>query len=378
MLKYSIVIATYNRAADLRETLTSLAGLQPDGPWEVIVVDNNSPDDTRAVVQAAAASFPVPLRYLFEREQGRSPALNCGIRAAAGAIIVTTDDDVRVPADWLNRAAEGLRASGLRLRRRPRAADLGRSAPGVAARPRRQALGGHRAARLRSGSDRVRDARTARRQHGVQAERVRARGAVRPAHRADGRDAPRPGGPRMVHPRAGSRPARLLRPGDEPSAHHPGRPAEQALFPPLVLLARHQPGAALRTFGTRHGSARADARWISRTCRTSSACRATCIARPRRHSAAGSPTRCGAAISAPSSTSSGSASSPGSSVSASAIHGRQAPARWRWRGGHEFPVSSYQLASCWSQLPELATGNWNWKLETENSYFTSNVVITGR
>ena len=49
-LKYSIVIATYNRAADLRETLKSLAGLQPDGPWEVIVVDNNSPDDTRAVV----------------------------------------------------------------------------------------------------------------------------------------------------------------------------------------------------------------------------------------------------------------------------------------------------------------------------------------
>jgi glycosyltransferase involved in cell wall biosynthesis len=107
-LKYSIVIATYNRAADLRETLTSLAGLRPDGPWEVIVVDNNSPDDTRAVVQAAAASFPAPVRYLFEREQGRSPALNCGIRAATGAVIVTTDDDVRVPEDWLNQAAGGL------------------------------------------------------------------------------------------------------------------------------------------------------------------------------------------------------------------------------------------------------------------------------
>lgn len=107
-LKYSIVIATYNRAADLRETLASLAGLQPDGPWEVIVVDNNSPDDTRAVVATAAETFPVPLRYLFEGEQGRSPALNAGIRAASGEIIVTTDDDVRVPPDWLNRAAEGL------------------------------------------------------------------------------------------------------------------------------------------------------------------------------------------------------------------------------------------------------------------------------
>jgi glucosyl-dolichyl phosphate glucuronosyltransferase len=107
-MKYSIVIATYHRAADLRETLQSLAALRPDGHWEVIVVDNNSPDETRAVVESAAANFPVELRYVFEQQQGRSPALNAGIRAARGEIIATTDDDVRVPPDWLNRAAEGL------------------------------------------------------------------------------------------------------------------------------------------------------------------------------------------------------------------------------------------------------------------------------
>jgi glycosyltransferase involved in cell wall biosynthesis len=107
-MKYSIVIATYNRAGDLRETLHSLAGLSPDGPWEVIVVDNNSPDETRQVVEQAARTFPVDLRYVYEAEQGRSPALNAGIRAARGAIVATTDDDVRVPSDWLTRAAEGL------------------------------------------------------------------------------------------------------------------------------------------------------------------------------------------------------------------------------------------------------------------------------
>lgn len=104
----SIVIATYNRAADLRETLASLAQLQTTRSWEVIVVDNNSPDDTKRVVQTAASAFPVPLRYVFEREQGRSPALNAGIRIAAGGVIVTTDDDVRVERDWLDRAVEGL------------------------------------------------------------------------------------------------------------------------------------------------------------------------------------------------------------------------------------------------------------------------------
>lgn len=107
-MKYSVVIATYNRAADLRATLESLAGLRPDGPWEVIVVDNNSPDDTKHVIEDAARAFPVECRYLFESQQGRSPALNAGIRAARGSIVVTTDDDVRVPEDWLDQAAAGL------------------------------------------------------------------------------------------------------------------------------------------------------------------------------------------------------------------------------------------------------------------------------
>src|SRR5262245_17872226 len=95
---FSIVIATYNRASDLPATLRSLARLSPRGSWEVIVVDNNSTDDTRQVVEDCATSFPVRLRCLFEREQGRSPALNAGIRVARGDIIVTTDDDVRVEA----------------------------------------------------------------------------------------------------------------------------------------------------------------------------------------------------------------------------------------------------------------------------------------
>jgi GT2 family glycosyltransferase len=105
---YSVVIATYNRADDLRATLESLAGLRPGRSWEVIVVDNNSTDATRDVVEAAAAAFPVRLRYLFEREQGRSPALNAGIRLAAGDIVVTTDDDVRVEPDWLDQAGRAL------------------------------------------------------------------------------------------------------------------------------------------------------------------------------------------------------------------------------------------------------------------------------
>ena len=53
--------------------------------WDVVVVDNNSTDGTRAVVERQARDFPVPLRYLFEARQGRSSALNAGIAASTAA-----------------------------------------------------------------------------------------------------------------------------------------------------------------------------------------------------------------------------------------------------------------------------------------------------
>jgi len=111
-MHFSIIIPTYNRADELRETIRSIATLKVDGDWELLVVDNKSPDDTRQVVEKEAASFPAPLRYLFEGEQGRYAALNTGIRAASGRIIATTDDDARVEPDWLTGASAALDAIG--------------------------------------------------------------------------------------------------------------------------------------------------------------------------------------------------------------------------------------------------------------------------
>ena len=107
-IKYSVVIATYNRAGELRRTLQSLHGLRTTSGWEIVVVDNNSTDETAAVVREAAATSPAPLRYVHEQLQGRSAALNAGIAAAHGQIIVTTDDDVRVEQDWLEQAGAAL------------------------------------------------------------------------------------------------------------------------------------------------------------------------------------------------------------------------------------------------------------------------------
>ena len=107
-MKFSVIIATYNRAEELGKTLESLMNLEVSGAWEVIIVDNNSRDNTRDVVVEKAKSFPVSLRYLMEKEQGRSAALNAGILAAQGDIIAVTDDDVRVDPLWLQNAEHAL------------------------------------------------------------------------------------------------------------------------------------------------------------------------------------------------------------------------------------------------------------------------------
>jgi len=69
--------------------------------WEVLVVDNNSTDQTREVVEECSRRHPGRFRYLFEPTQGKSHALNAGIREAHGEILAFMDDDVTVAPTWL-------------------------------------------------------------------------------------------------------------------------------------------------------------------------------------------------------------------------------------------------------------------------------------
>jgi len=97
----SVLIATYSRAEILRQTLESMTGLERDGlSVEFVVVDNNSSDHTKEVIESFTDRLP--LRYLFEHRPGKNCALNKALNEMPlGKLVVFTDDDVEPSEDWL-------------------------------------------------------------------------------------------------------------------------------------------------------------------------------------------------------------------------------------------------------------------------------------
>jgi glycosyltransferase involved in cell wall biosynthesis len=103
-MKISVLICTRNRAKPLDATLRHMFMQRFAGgyEYEVVVVDNDSTDDTRRVVARYAAEHPGIVRYCHEPRRGQCYARNTAIAAAIGEIIAFTDDDVLVDKDWLN------------------------------------------------------------------------------------------------------------------------------------------------------------------------------------------------------------------------------------------------------------------------------------
>lgn len=99
----TVVICTYNRSVSLARALTSIfASSGADfSSWEILVVDNNSTDDTRDVVDGFEKHYPGRIRYRFEPLQGLANARNSGVDAVITPLLAFTDDDVLVEAGWL-------------------------------------------------------------------------------------------------------------------------------------------------------------------------------------------------------------------------------------------------------------------------------------
>jgi glycosyltransferase involved in cell wall biosynthesis len=102
-MKITVILCTYNRCESLATALESVAAstVQASVAWEVLVVDNNSKDRTRQVVEEFQQRYPGRFRYLFEGQPGKSYALNSGIRESDSDVLAFMDDDVTVEPTWL-------------------------------------------------------------------------------------------------------------------------------------------------------------------------------------------------------------------------------------------------------------------------------------
>jgi len=88
-MELSVIICTYNRSKGLKKTLQSFHSqeLPEDFPWEIVVVDNNSTDDTPETVTEFAENSQLVVRYIKEKCQGLSHARNRGVIEANGKYI---------------------------------------------------------------------------------------------------------------------------------------------------------------------------------------------------------------------------------------------------------------------------------------------------
>ena len=96
----SVIMSTRNRARYLPDALITLAAQQCDAPFEVILIDNASTDDTPALLKEWCRGDS-RFRTAREPRLGLSRGKNAGIRMACAPLLLFTDDDMRVEPHWV-------------------------------------------------------------------------------------------------------------------------------------------------------------------------------------------------------------------------------------------------------------------------------------
>ncbi len=99
--KVSVMIPVYNGEKTLKQCIASVLN-QSYKNYEVIVVDNNSTDETEEIIKKFHKLNP-KVKYIFEEKIGRSAARNAGIKSSVGKIVVMTDSDCVVSKNWIEK-----------------------------------------------------------------------------------------------------------------------------------------------------------------------------------------------------------------------------------------------------------------------------------
>jgi GT2 family glycosyltransferase len=109
-MRFSVVIATYNRPAELARCVKALGGVKfPRAGFEVIIVNDGGSIASSDSLRALAPG--VNLRVASQRNAGPGAARNTGARAANGEVLAFIDDDCIPPSDWLENLAAAVERS---------------------------------------------------------------------------------------------------------------------------------------------------------------------------------------------------------------------------------------------------------------------------
>ena len=96
---------TYNRADRLRQLIHAIRQQECTQPFQILVINNNSSDDTESVLQSLTAEPGIPLHYVNEAKQGISHARNRALEEAMSADFLYFMDDDELPQPGLLNAA---------------------------------------------------------------------------------------------------------------------------------------------------------------------------------------------------------------------------------------------------------------------------------
>ncbi|HEX3863295.1 MAG TPA: glycosyltransferase family 2 protein [Stellaceae bacterium] len=109
----SIVVPVYNGAASVGELVTALEALEIAGGHEIVLVNDGSPDNSRAVCRRLVEQARVPITFVdLSRNYGEHNAVMAGLRHASGAHVITMDDDLQNPPEEVERLLAFAQESG--------------------------------------------------------------------------------------------------------------------------------------------------------------------------------------------------------------------------------------------------------------------------
>lgn len=103
-MKYSIIVATYNRLEEIIELLNSSSKLNfPVELFEFVFVDDGSTDNTASFIQDLGKNSEFNIQYYFQQNKGPGAARNLGMQKAKGDYFIFVDSDCILPPDWLSK-----------------------------------------------------------------------------------------------------------------------------------------------------------------------------------------------------------------------------------------------------------------------------------